>query len=60
MRWNDLSESMKNIAFVNQLKNKLGNRMHSIITFTFRGTGVKMRTDANKITEGHANRNART
>ena len=39
-RWNQLSESMKNFAFVNYFKNKLCIRMHSIITFTFRGMGV--------------------
>ena len=38
-RWNHLSESMKNIAIENHLKNKFCNRMHSIITFTFRGRG---------------------
>ena len=33
-------ESMKNIATVNQFKNKLRNRTHSIITFAFMETVV--------------------
>ena len=33
-------ERMKNIATVNEFKNKLRNRTHSIITFTFMETVV--------------------
>ena len=28
------------LSIANQFKNKLRNRTHSVITFTFRGTGV--------------------
>ena len=54
---------MKNIAIANHLKNKLRNRTHFIITFTFRWTGVlyiKTHTDANKITAVPVNVNTRT
>lgn len=39
-RWNHFFEGMRNITIVNQFKNKLRNRTHSINTFTFRVTGV--------------------
>ena len=57
-RWNDLSESMKNIAIVNQFKNK--GHISLLLSHLAKRESIKMHTDASKVTEGRVNFNSRT
>lgn len=57
-RWNDLSESMKNFAIVNQFKNK--EHISLLLSHLGERESIKMHTDASKVTEGRFNINSRT
>ena len=57
-RWNDLSESMKNIAIVNEFKNK--GHISLLLSHLAKRESIKMHTDASKVTEGRVNVNSRT